>query len=166
MLTAEPFTLMAPAIAVVCAYGIAGKFGGNYIWQNGLQAAKNKYWWNLNLAIRNCAYKFLLYHCAHMAIRNCTYKFLLYHCAHMVRLKLVKVMEEFQLEAITYMYKSTSTPLLGEVLECKIEVVTSRIAMQWQFSAGKRLLGMAKYRQLAHCFSKEPEEFTVRLLES
>ena len=64
-----------------------------------------------------------------------------------------------------HIYKSTSTPLLGEVLECNIEVVTSRIAMQWQFSAGKRLLGMAKYQQLAHCFSKEPEEFTVRLLE-
>ena len=37
--------------------------------------------------------------------------------------------------------------------------------MQWQFSAGKLLLGMEKYRQLARCFSKEPEEFTVRLLE-
>ena len=60
-------------------YRIAGKFGGNYIWRNGLQAAKNKYWRNLNLAIGNCAYK-----------------------------------------------------------------VTSRIAMQWQFSAGKRLLGMEK----------------------
>ena len=43
-----------------------------------------------------------------------------------------------------HIYKSTSTPLLGAVLECKIEVVTSRIAMQWQFSAGKRLLGMEK----------------------
>ena len=29
-------------------YRIAGKFGGNYIWRNGLQAAKNKYWQNLN----------------------------------------------------------------------------------------------------------------------
>ena len=28
----------------------SGKFGGNYIWQNGFQVAKNKYWWNLNLA--------------------------------------------------------------------------------------------------------------------
>ena len=37
--------------------------------------------------------------------------------------------------------------------------------MQWQFSAGKRLLGMEKYRQLARCFSKEPDEFAVRLLE-
>ena len=39
-------------------YRIAGKFGGNYIWQNGLQAAKNKYWRTLNLVIGNCAYKF------------------------------------------------------------------------------------------------------------
>ena len=39
--------------------------------------------------------------------------------------------------------------------------------MQWQFSAGKRLLGMfrEKYGQLARCFSKEPEEFAVQLLE-
>ena len=37
---------------------IAGKFAGNYIWRNGLQVAKNKYWWNLNLAIGNHAYKF------------------------------------------------------------------------------------------------------------
>ena len=43
-------------------YHIAGKFGGNYIWRNGLQAAKNKYWQNLNLAIGNRAYKFLLLH--------------------------------------------------------------------------------------------------------
>ena len=43
-------------------YRIAGKFGGNYIWRNGLQVAKNKYWWNLNLAIGNRAYKFLLRH--------------------------------------------------------------------------------------------------------
>ena len=45
-----------------CDYRIAGKFGGNYIWRNGLQAAKNKYWRNLNLAIGNRAYKFLLRH--------------------------------------------------------------------------------------------------------
>ena len=44
-------------------YHIVRKFGGNYIWQflpniipakvsgNGLQAVKNKYWQNLNLAI-------------------------------------------------------------------------------------------------------------------
>ena len=44
------------------AYHIAGKFGGNYIWRNGLQAAKDKYWRNLNLAIGNRAYKFLLRH--------------------------------------------------------------------------------------------------------
>ena len=44
-------------------YRIARKFGRNYIWRNGLQAAKNKYWWNLNLAIGNRAYKFLLRHC-------------------------------------------------------------------------------------------------------
>ena len=43
-------------------YCIAEKFGGNYIWRNGLQAAKNKYWRNLNLAIGNRAYKFLLRH--------------------------------------------------------------------------------------------------------
>ena len=43
-------------------YRIAGKFGGNYIWRNGLQAAKNKYWRNLNLAIGNRAYKVLLRH--------------------------------------------------------------------------------------------------------
>ena len=31
-------------------YRIAGKFGGNYICQNGLQVEQNKYWQNLNLA--------------------------------------------------------------------------------------------------------------------
>ena len=36
--------------------------------------------------------------------------------------------------------------------------------MQWQFSTGK-LLGMKKNRQLARCFSKQQEEFAVRLLE-
>ena len=41
-------------------YHIAGKFGGNYIWRNGLQAAKNKYWRNLNLAIGNCAYNLFI----------------------------------------------------------------------------------------------------------
>ena len=52
-------------------YRIAGKFGRNYIWRNGLQVAKNKYWRNLNLAIGNHAYKFLLRHrvfvCAYTA---------------------------------------------------------------------------------------------------
>ena len=43
-------------------YRIPGKFGGHYIWRNGLQAAKNKYWRTLNLAIGNHAYKFLLRH--------------------------------------------------------------------------------------------------------
>ena len=43
-------------------YRIAGKFDRNYIWRNGLQAAKNKYWQNLNLAIGNRARKFLLRH--------------------------------------------------------------------------------------------------------
>ena len=45
---------------VTVVYCIAGKFGRNYIWRNGLHAAKNKYWRNLNLAIGNHAYKFLL----------------------------------------------------------------------------------------------------------
>ena len=44
-----------------CIYRIAGKFGGNYIWQNGLQAAKNKYWQNLNLAIGNFAHTSFYY---------------------------------------------------------------------------------------------------------
>ena len=39
-------------------YRIAAKFGGNYIWQNGLQVAKNKYWRNLNLVIGNRAANF------------------------------------------------------------------------------------------------------------
>ena len=59
---------------------------------NGLQAAKNKYWRNLNLAISNCVYKFLLRHLhGGVSIRG------------------------------HHIYKSMSTPLLGEVLECKIE---------------------------------------------
>ena len=37
------------------SYRIPGKFGEKYIWRNGLQAAKNKYWRNLNLAIGNRA---------------------------------------------------------------------------------------------------------------
>ena len=36
-------------------YRIAGKFGEKYVWRKGLQAAKNKYWRNLNLAIGNRA---------------------------------------------------------------------------------------------------------------
>ena len=71
------------------AYRIAGKFGGNYVWQNGLQVAKNKYWRNLNLAIGNRACKFLLRH------QFCTAK-----SAHIVQLKTeVEVMEKFQLES-------------------------------------------------------------------
>ena len=52
----------------------------------------NKYWRNLNLAIGNCAYNFLLRH-LHGGVSTRGH----------------------------HIYKSTSTPLLGKVLECKIE---------------------------------------------
>ena len=89
-------------------YRIAGKFGRNYIWRNGLQAAKNKYWQNLNLAIGNCAYKFLLRHRAFVR-----------KSAH----GLTEVSRSHGRVSTRghHIYKSTSTLLLGEVLECKIE---------------------------------------------
>ena len=49
-------------VSMKLTYCIAGNFGRNYIWRKGLQAAKNKYWRNLNLAIGNRAYKFSLCH--------------------------------------------------------------------------------------------------------
>ena len=58
-LAVSPNLILANHYAV---YRIAGKFGRNYIWRNGLQAAKNKCWWNLNLVIGNRAYKFLIHH--------------------------------------------------------------------------------------------------------
>ena len=88
-------------------YRIAGKFGGNYIWRNGLQAAKNKYWRNLNLAIGNRIYKFLLRHRV----------FVYGGSPHVVRED--RSLEEFQLESYVrghHIYKTTWTPLLGEVL--------------------------------------------------
>ena len=60
--SAKASFLFLPQVCGFESYCIAGKFGGNYIWRNALQAAKNKYWRNLNLAIGNCAYKFLLRH--------------------------------------------------------------------------------------------------------
>ena len=89
-------------------YRIAGKFGGNYIWQNGLQAAKNKYWRSLNLAIGNCAYKFLLCHRAF--VRKSTRGLTEASRSH------GRVSTQGH-----HIYKSTSTLFLGEVLECKIE---------------------------------------------
>ena len=88
-------------------YRIAGKFGGNYIWRNGLQAAKNKYWRNLNLAIGNYGYKFLLRHRVFVrkSARGLTE----------VSRSQGRVSTRGQ-----HIYKSTSTPLLGEVLEYKI----------------------------------------------
>ena len=63
------------------AYRIAGKFGGNYIWRNGLQAAKNKYWRNLNLAMGTRVwYKFLLRHHAFV-----------YRSPHLISLKLARI---------------------------------------------------------------------------
>ena len=89
-------------------YHIAGKFGRNYIWRNGLQAAKNKYWQNLNLVIGNCAYKFLLRH--HAFVRKSTHG-------------LTEVSRNHQRVSTQghHIYKSTSTSFFGEVLECKIE---------------------------------------------
>ena len=95
-------------------YRIAGKFGGNDIWRNGPQAAKNKFWWNLNLAIGNRAYKFLLRYCVSYG-----------GSPHVVQLKTeVKVMEEFQLESCVrghHIYKSTWAPLLGEILSAGLQ---------------------------------------------
>ena len=69
---------------------------------------KNKYWQNLNLAIGNCAYKFLLRHRAFVrkSARGLTE----------VSRNHGRVSTRGH-----HIYKSTSTPLLGEVLECKIE---------------------------------------------
>ena len=53
----QPFPLLSYG-----RYRITRKFGRNYIRRNGLQAAKNKYWRNLNLVICNRTYKFLLRH--------------------------------------------------------------------------------------------------------
>ena len=66
-----------------------------------------------------------------MAIRNCAYKFLSYHCAFIQKCAHGSTVSQSHGRVSTrghQIYKSTSTPLLGEVLECKIEVVTSRIA--------------------------------------
>ena len=78
------------------------------IWRNGLQAAKNKNWRNLNLAIGNCAYKFLLRH--RPFIRKSARGLTEVSRSH------GRVSTRGH-----HIYKSTSTPLLGEVLECKIE---------------------------------------------
>ena len=94
-------------------YRIAGKFGGNYIWRNGLQAAKNKYWQNLNLAIGNRAYKVLLRH-------RVSYG----GSPHVVRLECEGrsrshgrvSTRELCSRPSRRVYKSTWTPLLGEVL--------------------------------------------------
>ena len=89
------------------AYRIAGKFGGNYIWRNGLQAAKNIYWRNLNLAIGNRAYKFLLRH-------RVSYG----GSPHVVRLNCEDRSQSHGRVSTRghHIYKSTWTPLLGEVL--------------------------------------------------
>ena len=70
--------------------------------------AKNKNWRNLNSAIGNCAYKFLLRHCAFVRKSACG---------------LTEVSRSPGRVSTRghHIYKSTSTPLLGEVLECKIE---------------------------------------------
>ena len=57
--------LSTRALVVLIPYGmydykLYGKIGRNYIWQNGLQVAKTKYWRYLNLAICNCAYKIVM----------------------------------------------------------------------------------------------------------
>ena len=140
--------LLCPGI-----YRIAGKFGGNYIWRNGLQAAKNKYWRNLNLAIGNCAYKFLLRHRAFVR-----------KSAH----GLTEVSRSHGRVSTRghHVYKNTSTPLLGEVLEYKIESGNLQDRYAVAVQRRKTVVGHGKKnRQLARCFSKEQEEFSVRLLE-
>ena len=73
--------------------------------------AKTKYWRNLNLGICNCTYKFLIRHCAfisgiwYLFGRTC-------------------FDSDGHLESCVrghYIYKSTWTPLFGEVLQYKIE---------------------------------------------
>ena len=60
-----------------------------------------------------------------MAIGNCAYKFLLRHRAFVRKSArgLTEVSQNHQRVSTQghHIYKSTSTPLLGEVLECKIE---------------------------------------------
>ena len=111
-------------------YRIAGKFGGSYIWRNSLQAAKNKYWWNLNLAIGNCAYKFLLRH----------------HAAE-VRMWFdwsakteVEVMEEFQLESCVkghHIYKEYVDSVVGGSTFCGFAASHSmlRSVIGWEWIA-------------------------------
>ena len=92
-------------------YRIAGKFGGNYIWRNGLQAAKNKYWRNLNLAMGNRMYKFY-----YVIVFRTAEVHTWFDCIAKTE---VEVMEEFQLESCVrghHIYKNTWSPLLGEVL--------------------------------------------------
>ena len=72
-------------------YHIARKFGGNYIWRNGLQMAQKK---KLNLA------------------------FGLFESPHMVHGRVST--RELCLKP-SHTHKNTWTPLLGEVLQCKIE---------------------------------------------
>ena len=59
------------------------------------------------------------------------------------------------------------TPLLGEVLQCKIESgnVQDRYALVFQRKHAVVGHVPSKYRQLAHYSSKEPEESAVRLLK-
>ena len=147
-------------------YHTARIFGGNCIWRNGLQAAKNKYWWNFNLTIGSCAYRFLLRHRVFMS------------SIWLLIRKSARGLIEVQRPSRSHGRVSTRklcskpsqnawTPLLGEVLQCKIEGgnIQDRYAVVVQRKHAVVKHVPSKYRQLACYSSKEPEESTVRLLK-
>ena len=147
-------------------YHIAGKFGGNCIWRNGFQAAKNKYWWNFNLAIGNCAYRFLLRHCVFISSI-----WLLIRKSARGSIKVQRPSRSHgrvsTIKLCSRPSQNAWTPLLGEVLQCKIESgnVQDRYALVFQRKHAVVGHVPSKYRQLAHYSSKEPEESAVRLLK-
>ena len=97
-------------------YHIAGKFGGNCIWRNGLQVAKNKYWWNL-------IWRLEIAHTDFYYVIMCSYPVFgcLFGSPHVVRLKCkdrVEVMEDFQLEIV-----------FDAITECVDSIVEGSIAV-------------------------------------
>ena len=105
-----------------------------------------------------------------MATGNCAYKFLLRHRAFVRKSAhgLTEVSRSHGRVSTRghHVYKNTSTPLLGEVLEYKIESGNLQDRYAVAVQRRKTVVGhRKKNRQLARCFSKEQEEFAVRLLE-
>ena len=104
-----------------------------------------------------------------MAIGNYAYKFLLHHCAFVRKSACgsTKVSRSHGRASTQghYIYMSMSNPLLGKVLECKTESGNLQDRYAVAVQRRKTVFGHGKYWQLALCFSKELEEFAVRLLE-